>query len=203
MSTAARLISGSAASWAQIAVNMGSQIVLVPIYLSYWDAETYGVWLALQGIMSMLSMLDYGHQHFLAYEFLRLGGGNHRVALAKYLWSGIVIGLIISLLQIILIIIFIFSGTLAFLLGESGVENNALLNAAGVALFLQGFVIYGICYLTRLDCKGAGGFWIFPKNSLVVRCRCGHYSFGATHSGHNGSRSDNYHRCINNRSWYL
>ena len=124
MSTAARLISGSAASWAQIVVNMGSQIVLVPIYLSYWDTETYGVWLALQGIMSMLSMLDYGHQHFLAYEFLRLRGGEHRVALAKYLWSGIVIGLIISLLQIILIIIFIFSGTLGFLIGESSVETT-------------------------------------------------------------------------------
>ena len=85
MSTAARLISGSAASWAQIAVNMASQIVLVPIYLSYWDAETYGVWLAVQGIMSVLSMLDLGHQNFLAYEFLRLGSSD-RVAFARYLW---------------------------------------------------------------------------------------------------------------------
>ena len=73
MSTAARLISGSAASWVQIAVNMASQMALVPIYLSYWDAKTYGVWLAVQGIMSVLSMLDSGHQNFLAYEFLRLG----------------------------------------------------------------------------------------------------------------------------------
>ena len=136
MSTGARLISGSAASWVQIAVNMASQIVLVPIYLSYWDAETYGVWLAVQGIMSTLSMLDLGHQNFLAYEFLRLGD-NDRVALGKSLWSGVVIGLIISLIQIILIVIFIFSGTLAFLLGESGIEKGSLVNAAGVALFLQ------------------------------------------------------------------
>ena len=64
MSTAARLISGSAASWVQIAVNMASQIVLVPIYLSYWEAETYGVWLAVQGIMNTLSMFDLWSPEF-------------------------------------------------------------------------------------------------------------------------------------------
>src|SRR5688572_7738609 len=138
MFTAARLISGSAASWVQIAVNMASQIVLVPIYLSYWNAETYGVWLAVQGIMSTLSMLDLGHQNFLAYEFLRLGDAN-RTLLRKYLWSGILIGLLISFIQILLIILFILSGTLAFLLGESGIADSSLLDAGGIALLLQGF----------------------------------------------------------------
>ena len=64
MSAAARLISGSVASWAQIAVTMAAQIVLVPIYLSYWSVETYGIWLAIQGIMSALSMLDLGTSEF-------------------------------------------------------------------------------------------------------------------------------------------
>src|SRR3990170_597122 len=162
MSTAARLISGSAASWVQIAVNMASQIVLVPIYLSYWDAETYGVWLAVQGIMSTLSMLDYGHQNFLAYEFLRLGG-NDRIALGKYLWSGLVIGLIISLIQIALIIIFILSGTLAFLLGESGIEDSSLLNSAGVALFLQGFSWMVFATSPGLIGRALAAFGYFPR----------------------------------------
>lgn len=164
MSTVARLISGSAASWVQIAVNMASQVVLVPIYLSYWDAETYGVWLAVQGIMSMLSMLDYGHQNFLAYEFLRLGG-NNRIALRKYLWSGIIIGLIISLIQIVLIVIFIFSGTLAFLLGESGIENSSLLDSAGVALFLQGisWMVFGTS--PGLLGRALAAFGYFPRTA--------------------------------------
>ncbi len=164
MSTAARLISGSAASWAQIAVNMASQIVLVPIYLSYWDAETYGVWLAVQGIMNTLSMLDLGHQNFLAYEFLRLGD-NDRVALSKYLWSGIVIGLLISLIQLILIIVFIFSGTLAFLLGESGIENNSLLSAAGVALVLQGFSWMVFATSPGLIGRALAAFGYFPRTA--------------------------------------
>ena len=164
MSTAARLISGSAASWAQIAVTLASQIVLVPIYLSYWDAETYGVWLAVQGIMSTLSMLDMGHQNFLAYEFLRLGD-NDRAALGKYLWSGVVIGLIISLLQIVLIIVFIFSGALAFLLGESGTENISLLNAAGVALFLQGFSWMAFGTSPGLIGRALAAFGYFPRTA--------------------------------------
>jgi O-antigen/teichoic acid export membrane protein len=82
-------------------------------------------------------MFDLGHQNFLAYEFLRLGEAN-RPVLRKYLWSGLVMGWIISFLQILLILLFIFSGTLGFLLGENGMENESLLRAGGIALFLQG-----------------------------------------------------------------
>ena len=90
MSAAARLISGSVAAWAQIAVNMVAQIVLVPIYLNYWSVDTYGVWLAIQGIMSALSMLDMGHQNFMGYEFLRIGRQNIP-ALCKYFCSAAII----------------------------------------------------------------------------------------------------------------
>lgn len=162
MSTAARLISGSAASWVQIAVNMASQIILVPIYLSYWDAETYGVWLAVQGIMSTLSMLDLGHQNFLAYEFLRLGDKN-RTLLRKYLWSGIVIGLIISLIQILLIVASIFSATLAFLLGEPGIGDSSLLYAGGIALFLQGFSWMVFATAPGLLGRALATFGYFPR----------------------------------------
>ena len=164
MSTAARLISGSAASWVQIAVNMASQIVLVPIYLSYWEAETYGVWLAVQGIMNTLSMFDLGHQNFLAYEFLRLAHKD-RVALRKYLWSGIVVGLIICLIQIILIVIFIFSGTLDFLLGESGIKNSSLLNSASVALFIQGLAWMVFATSPGLIGRALAAFGYFPRTA--------------------------------------
>src|SRR3989337_2591357 len=164
MSTAARLISGSAASWAQIAVTMASQIVLVPIYLNYWDVETYGVWLAVQGIMSVLSMLDYGHQNFLAYEFVRLGI-NDKLALSKYLWSGIVMSFLISLFQVILIVLFFFTGTVAFLLGMSDTENITLLNSAGIALFLQGFSWMVCVTIAGLMGRALATFGYFPRTA--------------------------------------
>jgi len=136
MSAAARLISGSVASWAQIAVNLVAQIVLVPIYLNYWSVNTYGVWLAIQGIMSALSMLDMGHQNYMGYEFLRIGRQNIP-ALCKHLCSAVIIAVGIGIVLVLLTVVFFFTGILDFLLGASGPEEVALVNAAGIALILQ------------------------------------------------------------------
>jgi O-antigen/teichoic acid export membrane protein len=138
MSTAARLISGSAASWAQIAVTMISQIALVPIFLSYWNVKTFGIWLAIQGVMSVLSMLDLGHQNYVGYEFLKLGR-NNLLAISKSLWSAVIISLSISIFQLLLIAGFFFTGTLSVLLGESATDDSGLIHSAGVALIFLGF----------------------------------------------------------------
>lgn len=136
MSVAARLISGSAASWAQIAVNMIAQLALVPIYLLHWNVKTYGIWLAILAMVNFLSMVDYGHQQFLGYEFLRIGREN-REELSKYLWSGVVFAILISLGQVLLVVIFLFSGALPVLLGESNMPDSALMHSAGIVLLLQ------------------------------------------------------------------
>ncbi|MGC3943259.1 MAG: hypothetical protein QM762_01760 [Chryseolinea sp.] len=164
MSTAKRLISGSLASWVTIGVNMAAQIVLVPIYLNYWDAKTYGIWLAVQAIMSTLSMLDYGHQNFLAYEFLRLAL-NDRPALRKYLWSGIAMGIIISFIQIVFIVVFIFTGTLAFLLDESSTENSLLLREAGAALLFQGLSWIAFATTPGLMGRALAAFGYYPRSA--------------------------------------
>src|SRR5688500_18796791 len=131
MSAAARLISGSVASWAQIIANIAAQIVLVPIYLNYWSVNTYGVWLAIQGIMSALSMLDMGHQNFMGYEFLRIGRQNIP-ALCKHLCSAVIIAVGIGIVLVLMTVVFFFTGILDFLLGASGPEEVALVNAAGI-----------------------------------------------------------------------
>ena len=162
MSVAARLISGSAASWAQIAVAMVSQIVLVPVYLVYWDVKTYGIWLAIQAIISVLSMLDFGHQTFLGYEFLRFGREN-RSDLSKYLWSGIVTGIFISLTQIVIIVVFLLSGALPFLLAESDTPDVDLLNSAGIVLVLQSISYMIVISISGLMTRVLAPFGYFPR----------------------------------------
>lgn len=161
MSTASRLISGSMASWAQIAVNMAAQLVLVPIYLSYWNVETYGVWLAIQGIMSALSMLDYGYQTYVAYEFLRIGRKN-LPSLAKALWSSVIFGASIGMFQCLLIGIFILSDTIPFLLGE---EKVGLVHGAGIALFLQGVTWLIVNTIPGLLVRALAVFGYFHKTA--------------------------------------
>ncbi|MBA4055109.1 MAG: hypothetical protein C0490_10380, partial [Marivirga sp.] len=139
MSTASRLISGSAASWMRIGIIMVSQIALVPLYLNYWSVETYGVWLAIQALVAIMTMMDLGHQTFLGYEFLKLGR-NRAPELSQYLWSGATVGLGIGTLQIIVIIGFMYSGILPYLLGKSDLQEIALIETAGIVLLLQGIV---------------------------------------------------------------
>lgn len=43
-----------------VLVNFFNQIVLVPIYLSYWGIEMYGDWIALSAISNFLAMSDMG-----------------------------------------------------------------------------------------------------------------------------------------------
>jgi O-antigen/teichoic acid export membrane protein len=162
MSAAARLISGSAASWAQIAVTIVAQLLLVPIYLNYWSVKTYGVWLAIQGIMSALSMLDLGHQNYMGFEFLRLGGKD-MLRLNKSLWSAIFISLMICLAQIALIVILFFTGAMTFLIGESKSSDVALINAAGVTLILQGIIWLMVMSVPGLAVRALAPFGYYPR----------------------------------------
>ncbi len=162
MSAAARLISGSAASWAQIAVTVAAQIVLVPIYLNYWSVKMYGIWLAIQGIMSALSMLDLGHQNYMGFEFLRIGSKNI-LDLSKALWSAIVVSILISLFQVLLIVLFFFTGIMTFLLGESGANDLDLINAAGVVLLLQGVTWLAVISFSGLIVRALAVFGYYPR----------------------------------------
>jgi O-antigen/teichoic acid export membrane protein len=137
MSTAERLISGSLASWARIGVTIMSQVVLVPVYLTYWNVETYGIWIAILALANMLVNLDLGHQEFLSFEFMRIGKEN-RLLLSQYLWSGIMIGITISLFQLVLMGVFLGLELLPYLLGESDSMTPSILRTAGIVLLLQG-----------------------------------------------------------------
>ncbi|GAB3641439.1 hypothetical protein GCM10027423_20750 [Spirosoma arcticum] len=122
---------------------MVAQVALVPIYLTHWNVVTYGVWLSIQALVSLITILDFGHQEFLSYEFLRIGKDN-RLTLSTCLWSGISSGIIISLIQLLLIIFFVNSSALPALLGESTHLDPALIRATKYVLFLQG-VSWLIC----------------------------------------------------------
>ncbi|MDH4091110.1 MAG: hypothetical protein OEV74_11075 [Cyclobacteriaceae bacterium] len=162
MSVVARLISGSAASWAQIGVGLVTQIALVPVYLVYWDVRTYGIWLAIQALVSVISMLDFGHQTFLGYEFLRLGTGN-RAELSRYLCSGIVVGVIIGVAQIILLAAFHITGSLSLILGESSDPDPDLLYSAGIVLVLQSIAWLIVSGISGLLTRVLTPFGYFPR----------------------------------------
>ena len=141
---------------------MIAQVALVPIYLTHWNVVTYGVWLSIQALVSFITILDFGHQEFLSYEFLRIGKDN-RTQLSTCLWSGVSVGISISLIQLLLIILFVNSNALPVLLGESNRLDPALIRETKYVLFLQG-VSWLICSsITGLLFRVLVPFGYYPR----------------------------------------
>ncbi|RAJ96083.1 O-antigen/teichoic acid export membrane protein [Larkinella arboricola] len=136
MSTVSRLVSGSLASWARIGVTVLIQVALVPIFLSYWDVSTYGIWVAIQALISVLNILDRGYVDYLGYEFLKLGKDNS-VQISKKLWSGIWVLLITGAVEVILVGLFSFSDFLTNTLAEGNNINQDLVWQASWTLIFQ------------------------------------------------------------------
>jgi O-antigen/teichoic acid export membrane protein len=122
----------------------------------------YGIWLAIQALVSITVTLDFGHQEFMGYEFLRIGREN-RVKLSLFIWSGVSVGLLISLLQILLLLAFLATGTLPKLLGKAGGMNSELLHDAGLVLVLQGIAWLLSISITGLLFRALAPFGYYPR----------------------------------------
>ncbi|QXV64850.1 hypothetical protein INP83_17445 [Mucilaginibacter sp. 21P] len=152
MSIARRLINGSLASWSQILITVFTQVLLVPVYLSSWDIKTYGLWLAIQALSTLLTTIDIGHHSFLSFEFLRIGKANPK-KIGLYLWSGVWVGLGVGVLEVILIILLIKTSLFGLILNEIKGLSPSLIHTAGIVIIMQSIawcVFYsGLGVITR------------------------------------------------------
>src|SRR4051812_13661426 len=127
MSTASRLISGSAAAWIRIIITMIFQVVMVPVYLTYWGPEIYGVWIAIQSLIIMLTLLDLGHQTYVGFELYRLA--RHDIlTFCRYLWSAILVSFFVAVFELLVIQILVHFTFVPFLVGESNSMDAALIS---------------------------------------------------------------------------
>ncbi|TAE28688.1 MAG: hypothetical protein EAZ91_14465 [Cytophagales bacterium] len=177
MSTAHRLISSSISSWATIGVTILSQLLLVPVYLTHWESTTYSVWLATQGIITLIAVVDKSHQNFLGYEFLRIGIQS-KEKLGVHLASGICFCIFIGIVQVLLILGAIQFGLLSSILSLDELRDQPLIKASGYILLLQtittlvfgsigGIILRALIpfgYYPRLNWWG---LWVAILNSLI------------------------------------
>lgn len=97
-STSSRILSATAASWVRILITLVTQVVMIPIYLSYWSVELFGIWVSIQTLVNVLSTFDRGYNDYLEYEFLKIGSED-RSKISSLLWSGAALVLVISCLE--------------------------------------------------------------------------------------------------------
>lgn len=103
MSALIRFTSASLAGWVRIIVSSLIQIILVPVYLAYWNNETYGIWLVYQTLVGFSRIIDTGYQNFLGYEFLQMGS-NGRKSIAKLFSSSLPVGIMIGFFDLIMLL---------------------------------------------------------------------------------------------------
>jgi O-antigen/teichoic acid export membrane protein len=118
------------------------QLVSVPLYLRFWGNETYGLWLALVALFTLLRTLDSG---FTAYVGNELNLSYHRdpLELRKTLASGLCGSIVVGSLQLFAGGLIAASGSLSDLLGvpeEVAREGRA---ALALGVLLVGWVFMG------------------------------------------------------------
>ncbi|HEV7381745.1 MAG TPA: hypothetical protein VGN64_18240 [Dyadobacter sp.] len=161
MSTTRRLISGTIASWAKIGVTLVTQIALVPIFLTHWNVKTYGIWIAIQALVTVISTFDRGFVDYLGYKCLQIGPSGRR-EIGSIMVSGIKTIILFGLLQLVPIILFSLSPYMPYFLGE--VIDDQLINPdVGWALVFQWFAWTFFSNTTGLLFRGLNVFGYYPR----------------------------------------
>ncbi len=135
MSAFKRVASGSLAMWIRMGLSILSQVLMVPIFLTYWSAKQYGAWLALQSVYSLVTMFDTAYQTYLENEFLKTG----KTAFAQYkvlLFSSLPCVIVIGLFQAVFFYFSSQTSQFSDLMGLSKPEDQALLRQCTTVIFM-------------------------------------------------------------------
>ncbi|MET0637342.1 MAG: lipopolysaccharide biosynthesis protein [Chitinophagaceae bacterium] len=162
MSTTRRVVSGSIASWLRIGITMLSQLILVPIYLTYWDVQTYAIWITVQALLTVISVFNQGHQTYLEFKFLKEGEKNKETISAD-LWSGLAAGALIGFSEIGLVLIFITTGIASELLGIASVRDQQIVHDGGLLLLIQISIWSTFTSLTGLIARSLSPFGYYSR----------------------------------------
>jgi len=84
-------------SYAARGITLLTTLVSVPLTLSYLGSERYGMWMTISSIIAMLSFTDFGLGNGLLNSVAAANGRGDRDAAARYVSSGLVMLISISL----------------------------------------------------------------------------------------------------------
>jgi O-antigen/teichoic acid export membrane protein len=162
MSTIRRLTSASLASWLRIGITLFAQIFLLPVYLSFWDKKTYGLWLAIQAAISLATLLDGAHQNYLGYEFLKIGS-DERGRISEVFSASIPISLGIGSVELIAVVLLVKLGAQDWLFGMNSAADSQLMQDAGLVLIIQSAVYLIVGSVSGTASRMLAPFGYFPR----------------------------------------
>jgi O-antigen/teichoic acid export membrane protein len=154
-----RALHGSLAGVAALVVNLIAALLVVPVLIRIWGTERYGLWLALQSLLSLLITFDTGHHSYVGNALLSLHATDRAAARAK-LASGLLGAVLLGGLELCAAAALLWSGELSWALGQAERELPPAATAA-FALLVIGWVVQG----------SLGGVWVrlYPAAGQYAR----------------------------------
>ena len=145
MGTLKRIVSGSIVVWLQMLVGILGQILVVPVFLTRWDASVYGVWLALQAFVGLLALLSVSFQTYVQGELLKIG--KHDTHSSRQLfWSALPVAWLLSFLEV-LAVLFVFAFVdMEQILGAKG-GINAIVDESTLLWILLAYGLMNIVFM--------------------------------------------------------
>jgi O-antigen/teichoic acid export membrane protein len=100
-STSRRLIRGSTIAWVRLGTGFGVQLIVTPVFLAFWSAKTYGIWLAIVAAASLIQIPGLAHQQYVGYELMKTVTGRQR-AFTRILRSAAWLGAAYGVLELLM-----------------------------------------------------------------------------------------------------
>ena len=164
MTATKRIFSGSVAAWSKIAVTLIGQVALVPIFLSHWTLDQYGCWLIIQSVTGLSTILSFGHQNFIGFEFLKCGVQNKQ-RLSLIFYSAIPYALILGLIELSIIILLVYFGFLNSIFDPTNKLDTSLIKEATSALIIQSIIWLLISCIGGLAGRLLAPLGYYPRNA--------------------------------------
>jgi len=116
-------------------------LLLVPIFLSYWGQETYGIWLSLLAAQTMLQTVNTSHQGYVGNELNRSIHAKCVSEFALTMGSNVFIAICLGMLQLFIVAGLVITGSLGSLLGtKTGADTTY---AWGFGILVSSWVVTG------------------------------------------------------------
>ena len=168
MSSFKRIISGTTSGILRNFINLIIIILSLPIYLSFWEVELYGIWVLIFSIVGFLKLPIFTYQEYLQNEFLKIGKSK-KYEISKLIYGSIFLTLIaFSFILLISIIIFEFSFVMKFLNVDKKYFNVIQIS---VFLLLSSEII---AYIVGIYSRALYPFNYYPKINwiglLIIIC---------------------------------
>lgn len=164
MGIASRLISGSVAGWASIALTVITQIGLVPLFLQHWSVPEFGVWITIQAMFSFCTALSTGLKTYAEFEFLKSGSTNV-ATISALLWSTLPAVLLLALFEIAITMLLTHSNLWFVLLDLHATVNTDLARRASWVLLMQMLTWLAFTTSIGLFQRAIVPFGYYPRNA--------------------------------------